>query len=144
MRLNVASVLFLIAPAAANACLPAPLGATEPPPTTVEQRAETLAQSSKTIVYGVLTREIANGQKGQLRIIHVYKGTLRSGIRVAIKASWGFDPPMCAGMLGSPPPLFKGAYGVFAWSGEPEANSVSDESLAAMFKLKLIRPASGG
>lgn len=138
MRLIMAWALLMLAPFPAAACLPLPPGTIEPPPPTVEQRAEAIARDSDNIVYGVLTRAIADGRPGQLRVLHVYKGNLRVGNRVAIKESWGFDPPMCAGMLGGPPPTPKGAYGVFAWSGEPALNEVSAERLSVMFKRKLI------
>ncbi len=144
MRLAFALAAFSLAPTPALACLSAPPGTVEPPPPSVEQRAAAIARDSAAIVYGVLTRSIESGRDGELRIIHVYKGDLRAGMRVAIRASWGFDPPMCAGLLGGPPPVPKGAYGVFAWSGEPAFNAVSDERLAAMFKLRLIVSAKGG
>jgi hypothetical protein len=138
VRLIMASAFLIFAASPALACLPPPPGTVEPPPPTVEQRAEAIARNSENIVYGVLTRAIIDGRLGELRVIHVYKGDLRAGTRVAIKSSWGFDPPMCAGMLGDPPPTPKGDYGVFAWSGEPELNGVSDERLAVMFKRRLI------
>jgi hypothetical protein len=138
VRVILASAFLMLVPFPAVACLPSPLGTIEPPPPTVEQRAEAIARNSENIVYGVLARGIIDGRPGQLRIIHVYKGDLRVGTRVAIKQSWGFDPPMCAGMMGEPPPTPKGAYGVFAWSGEPELNEVSNERLAVMFERGLI------
>jgi hypothetical protein len=143
MRLALGSIVLMLSPAPALACLPPPPGSVEPPPPTVEQRAEAIARGSDTIVYGLLTRGTENGRQGALRIIHVYKGGLHAGTRVKIKPGWGFDPPMCAGMLGGPPPMPKGTYGVFAWSGEPELNAVSDEWLAVMFERKIITPANG-
>ena len=142
MRLIVASVLLLLAPFPAAACLPPPLGTIEPPPPTVEQRAVAIARHSKNVVYGVLTRGVEAGRHGRLRILHVYKGDLRVGTRVAIQESWGFDPPMCAGLMSGPPPVPKGFYGVFAWSGEPELNRVSDGVLTSMFEQGLIASAN--
>ena len=138
MRLPLASAFLMFAPYTALACSPLPPGIIQPAPPTVEQRAEAIARDSDNIVYGVLTRGIANGRAGQLRILHVYKGDLQAGARVAIKNSWGFDPPPCSGTLGGPPPTPKGAYGVFAWSGQPELNGVSEERLAVMFERRLI------
>ena len=138
MRLIMASAFLMLTPSPVLACLAPPPGTIEPPPLTVEQRAEAIARNSENIVYGVLTRAIVDGHLGELRVIHVYKGDLRAGTRVAIKGSWGFDPPMCAGMLGGSPPTPKGEYGVFAWSGDPELNAVSHERLAVMFKRRLI------
>ncbi|WP_129586186.1 hypothetical protein [Sphingomonas montana] len=143
MRLPLASAFLMLAPSTALACLPLPSGIIEPPLPTVEQRAEAIARASDNIVYGVLTRGIANDRDGQLRILHVYKGDLRAGARVTIKNSWGFDPPTCSGMLGGPPPTPKGTKGVFAWSGEPELNGVSEDRLAVMFKRRLIIRANG-
>jgi hypothetical protein len=137
------AILLMAGPAPALACLPPPPGVVEPPLPTVKQRAEAIARGSENIVYGVLARGLSNGKQGKLRILHVYKGSLRVGAGVAIKASWGFDPPMCAGMFGGPPPTPRGTYGVFAWSGEPELNAVSDEQLAAMFELGVIARANG-
>lgn len=139
-----ATGLFLIgAPYPASACLPLPTAVVAPPAPTIEQTVQTIAQSSEHIVYGVLTRGITSDQNGVLRIIHVYKGALRAGARLPIRASWGFDPPMCAGLLGGPPPTPKGVYGVFAWSGEPASNILSDSQLSAMFKLGLIERVNG-
>jgi hypothetical protein len=143
VRLTIASAFLVLTPFPAVACLPPPPGTIEPPLPTVEQRAEAIVRGSETIVYGVLTRGIVDGRLGELRVIHVYKGDLRAGARVAIRGSWGFDPPMCAGMLGGPPPTPSGDYGVFAWSGEPELNGISDELLAVMFKRRLIAHANG-
>lgn len=145
MPRTIFAVLLTALPAPALACLPPlpPPGMIELPPPTVEQRAEAIARGSENIVYGVLTRGASDEEQGQLRILHVYKGNLRVGGHIVIRASWGFDPPMCVGMLGGPPPVPRGTYGVFAWSGEPELNAVSDERLAAMFELGIITPANG-
>jgi hypothetical protein len=143
MRVMLTSALLAFAPSPALACLPPPPGTVEPPPPTIQQQAEAIARRSDNIVYGVLTRSVEGERPGKLRIIHVYKGSLRQGNHIAINNSWGFDPPMCAGLMSGPPPAPKGTYGVYAWSGSPEVNLVSDERLAAMFKQKLITPADG-
>lgn len=136
----VAVFLLSFASAPAVACLPPPPGYVAPPPQTVDQTAALIFRMSDTIVYGELLSEAYYGQPGRFRILRSYKGHLRAGSRVKIQPSWGFDPPMCAGMIGGPPPLPKGAKGVFAWTGEPELKWVSDEILASMVKQGLIAP----
>ena len=139
MRFTFASLFFALTPIPASACLPPPPGTVEKPPT-LEEKAQAIFNGSDTIVYGVVTRGTGFDRKGVLRVIHVYKGTARVGQRVPISASWGFDPPMCASMLGSPPTVDKGEYGVFAWYGEPALAYVSEERISAMFKAGLITP----
>jgi len=133
---------LMLAPAPALACSPLPPGIVEPPPPTVEQRAEAIVRGFDTIVYGVLTRSTHNGRDGRLRVLHVYKRPLRPGATVTIKPSWGFDPPFCAGMMGNPPPVSRGSYGVYAWTGEPVLNRVSDDRLAVMFDRGWLTPAA--
>ena len=135
------ALLAAIAAAPAAACLPPPPGSVEPPPPTPAQRAHAIGAYSQNIVYGVLTRGTYDRGGARLRVLHVYKGPLRRGSVIAIRGSWGFDAPPCAGMMSGPPPVNKGAYGVVAWSGEPELNFVSDDRLNAMFAEGLIRSA---
>ncbi|WP_139797452.1 hypothetical protein [Novosphingobium sp. B1] len=93
---------------------------------------------SETIVYGELSSEAYYGQPGKFRVLRSFKGRLHAGSQVKIQPSWGFDPPMCAGMIGGPLPVPRGAKGVFAWTGEPELKWVSDEIFASMVKQGLI------
>lgn len=140
MRSAIASLIIALLATPALACLPPPPGVVETPPT-LEQKAKAIFQSSDTIVYGVLTRGIKSDRNGELRVIHVYKGSVTVGARVSIGASWGFDPPMCASMMGSPPPTPKGVYGVFAWSGQAVSSRILDEYLSVMFDHGWLVPA---
>ena len=142
MRYAVMIATLMVLPVPAFACLPPPPGSVIQSPPTVEERAERIFNYSDNIVYGILTRDVLGHKAGVLRIIHVYKGELEAGTHIPIESSWGFDAPMCSGMM-PPFPTLKGRYGVLAWSGDAKLNWVSVEILDAMFEQKFIQSASG-
>lgn len=124
----------------AAACLPPPPG-WQPP--SAEERVRGAVNWATDIAYGVMVRG-SFGDEGQtrFRIIHVYKGSHRPGSVIEAPLGWGLEPPMCAGMLGGPPPLPRGTYGVVLFQSErPELNFVSDQDLQLMFTLGLIQSA---
>jgi hypothetical protein len=128
----------MMAAVPAAACPPPLPGAVEPPPPSDAEVAKRIYEGSANIVYGVVTHGSDRNGTPRIRIVHVYKGDLKPGRTVAIRPSWGFHQPFCAGMIG-PPILPTGAYGVIAFSGDPEWNHVDDKWLDLMFDAGWIR-----
>jgi hypothetical protein len=125
---------------AAPACLPPPPGWVEP---TEDERVSGAARGAADIVYGEIVRSNHRHQQARLRVLHVYKGSARIGSILSLPVGWGLNPPMCAGMLGGPPPM-RSARGERAvaliFPGMSELNFVDPDELAIMFRLGLIRP----
>lgn len=127
----------LLAAAPASACLPPPPGLSE------EQRLKPGVDASTDIVYGVVTRRATTDRAGTFRVIHVYKGSLSPGAIIQGRASHGFDPPPCLGMLGLREPIAeRGEYGVIAYSERfPYFNFINGYALDLMFKQGWIKSA---
>jgi hypothetical protein len=139
-RWLVAAVLAATA-SAAQACLPPPPGWVEP---TAEERVAGAARGASDIVYGEIVRGNDRYQRARFRVLHVYKGSARVGSILSMPVGWGLNPPMCAGMLGGPPPMPRSARGERAvplvFPTMRELNFVDSGQLAIMLRLGLIQP----
>jgi len=127
--------------AAAPACLPPPPGWVEP---TEEERVAGATRAASDIVYGEIVRGNDRRRRARFRVLHVYKGSARVGSVLSLPVGWGLDPPMCAGMLGGPPPIPDSARGERAvaliFPNMSELNFVDPGELAIMLRLGLIEP----
>jgi len=107
-----------------QACLPTP-------PLTDEQlRASAIRERERSadrfravsdVVYGVVTRPARNGGIARFRILHVYKGVLRTGATIDARSIdlYTLHPPDCLMVDTSRPALVsRGDYGILAFSGE--------------------------
>ena len=92
---------------------------------------------SSDIVYGVIVR--GGKSAGALKVLHIYRGTLRPGQTIAIRSGWGYERPNCGMVM--LPPLLKGQSGVIAFNGSPTFSPVYKAYLDAMFETGLIQHA---
>jgi hypothetical protein len=123
---------------AASACLPPPPDWVPP---TDEERVRSAAAWASDIVYGEIVRGGMSGGTARFRIIHVHKGRLRPGMTIRARLGWGLDPPICAGMIGPPPPVPPGTRGTIVFqSDQRELNFLSDRELELMIAGGFIQP----
>lgn len=93
------------------------------------------------IVYGEVVRGGRSGETAHFRVLHVHKGRLRPGMTIRARPGWGLEPPICAGMIGPPPPAPRGTRGTVAFqSDQRELNFLSDRELELMIAGGFIRP----
>jgi len=132
------AVLAAARPGAASACLPPPPDWVAP---TDGERVRSAAARASDIVYGEIVRGGMSGGTAHFRILHVHKGRLRPGMTIRARVGWGLDPPMCAGMIGPPPPAPRGTRGTIVFqSDRRELNFLSDRELELMIAGGFIQP----
>jgi hypothetical protein len=134
--ISLLAIVVSALPVHSFACVTPPSGAVEPPPLTPVQRAQNIYRWSENIVYASNIAKTPN-EAPQFKILHVYKGTYKTGDVISPRSSHGFDPPPCSGMI-TPRAVFPGEYGVIGFSGEPELRYINETDLRTMFDLKLI------
>jgi len=150
MRWTVA-LLLLAAAAPTMACPPPPPGYQRPSP---EEALRGQVMGAPNIVYAVVERAIqgegsapAGATPGHIRIMHVYKGGLRTGQRIPMYGLLARTD--CGNIEYSREGARQGAYGILflrAWNGHDPVPFVSFESQATvdeMLRLGLIQSASG-
>lgn len=121
----------LLAPSAAQACLP-PLTETKEP--TREEKVRRAYEYSDDIVYGV-TGEGLGDSRLTFRVVYVYKGRLKPGDTIVVEKSWGFEEPPCTGMPYPPWPIASGSYGVIGFPHDrPALNWLDSADLEIMFR----------
>jgi len=137
----VAALAALPATAPAHACLPPPPGIPEPAPPTDAQFAEAVLRSTDILEGQLIRGTYDRAGPARFRITHVYKGTRKPGSIIDVAPGWGFDPPPCFGMIGSPPPLVPGKHRfVIAFSGAAELGVVYDKWLRVLFERGSLVP----
>lgn len=147
MRRTLAAVVALAAlgicgESAAVACLPPPPGWVPP---TQEEIVRSAANNATDIVYGEIVRDGFSGRTPRFRVIHVYRGRLRPGQTIEARHGWGINPPMCAGMLGGPPPVPRGTRGTILFRAErPVLDFLGERDLELMLAGGFIQPRPAG
>lgn len=123
----------------ASACLPPPPGHIEASET---EKFENFIKGATDIVYGVVAEDWSSGEHSRFKILHVYRGSQKSGAIIEAPPGWGYSPPQCAGMLGGPPPVPIGTYGVIAFRAEaPELNFIDPAHVQLMIEQGWIKSA---
>jgi len=125
----------------AHACLPPPDDWTPPTKAEQDQAVVRWASWATDIVYGNVIRSRYGGRMS-FQVLHVYKGRMKRGRIIRARQGWGLNAPMCAGLLGGPPPLPSGTHGVAVYRRDMgELNFVAPNELEVMFREGAIRRA---
>lgn len=135
----VATALAVMPMQGALACPPPPPGYVEP---THEQLLERSLSGATDILYGVITESAAPGQPARFKVLHVYRGSNRTGDTLVAPVGWGHPTPVCAGMMGAAPARPTGAYGVIAFARHaPQLDFIQPDDVQLMIERGWIRSA---